>query len=387
MRIGLDIRPLLKETTGVGTYWGNLLFSLADIDRSNEYYLFSTSLKDRFSRKHLPPFRRCEFKEFRYPQKWLNFFWSRWGRPRLDKFFHTDLDLTHSPVPLICPTKGKKIITVHDLFFAEQPQLADKQARRLFLPGLSRALHQAEGIVAVSSYVKDMIMKKFSLSGQKIAVIHHGVDPGFFRPRKNRSDKSIREKYSLPEGYIFFIGTEEPRKNIPRLIEACHLLFQHVPDTELVIAGKTGRDTPAVQQKIKDFRISSRVKRLPYLPREEVPALYRGARLFVFPSLCEGFGLPLLEAAACRVPVAASRAPALPETGGDAALYFDPLSPEDMARVMRRGLEDDAVREQLIQAGGKRIERFSWNRAARLTQAFHFKTAGAGPAELPEKQS
>ncbi len=376
MKIGLDIRPLLKEATGVGTYWRNLLSFLAEIDDCNEYYLFSCSLKDRFDRKNLPRFRHLTFKDLRFPQKWLNSIWTRWERPRMDWFFRTGLNITHSPSPVLCPTKGKKIITVHDLFFVEHPELADKEARERFLPNFAQTLQRADAVVTVSAYVKKLLIEKFSLSGDKIYIIHHGVDAEFFQHGNPGADQAVWGKYNLTPGYIFFIGTGEPRKNIPRLLEAFDAVRREIPGLEMVIAGKPGGDTPVIKQKIRRSRMVNRVKLLPYIPREEVPALYRGAGLFVFPSLCEGFGLPLLEAMASQVPVAASRAPAIPEIAGKAALYFNPRSSEEMARVIRRGLQDESVREELIEAGNVRIREFSWRQAARLTKALYLETAG-----------
>jgi glycosyltransferase involved in cell wall biosynthesis len=376
MKIGLDIRPLLKEATGVGVYWKNLLSSLAAIDDSNEYHLFSCSLKDRFDLTTVPRFQNQTFKDLRFPQKWLNALWARWGRPSMDRIFHTDLDITHSPSPLVCPTRGKRIITVHDLFFVEHPGFADEEARKLFLPNLERTLQQTDAVVAVSAHVKKKLMEIFSLPGRKISVIHHGVEMDFFHPRDEEKDALIWAKYGLTPGYIFFIGAGEPRKNIPRLLEAFDIVSREIPDAELVLAGKSGGDTPVIQRKMRHKRIADRIKLLSYIPRKEVPALYRGAGLFVFPSLCEGFGLPLLEAMASHIPVAASRAPAIPEIAGKAALYFDPVSPADMAQAIQQGLQDEKLRENLKEAGEKRIGEFSWKQAAALTYALYTETAG-----------
>ena len=119
MRIGFDVRPFLKEETGIGIYFKNLLFSLSQIDQDNEYYLFSSSFKDRFLTHKIPPFSRMRFRDFPIPVKAVSFFWNKLGWPPLDYFFKTGLDLTHSPSPLILPTKGKKVITVYDLFFMD----------------------------------------------------------------------------------------------------------------------------------------------------------------------------------------------------------------------------------------------------------------------------
>jgi glycosyltransferase involved in cell wall biosynthesis len=376
MRVGLDIRPLMKEATGVGIYWKNLLASLAEKDDANEYYLFSCSLKERFDSKDIPPFRHVRFKDVRFPQKWLNLLWARWARPRLDGFFRTKLQLTHSPSPLLCPTNGKKIITVHDLFFADHPELADDEARTLFLPVLRKTLQQADAVVAVSAYVKEALMEKFSLPHQKISVIPHGVNTEIFHAEEKSTDRLVWDKYDIHPGYILFIGTGEPRKNLPRLLDAFALLCRENSEAALVIAGKPGKDTPVIKKRSDQHPLNSRVRLLPYVPADDIPSLYRGAGLFVFPSLCEGFGLPLLEAMASRIPVAASRAPAIPETAGKAALYFDPYSIEEMKRIIQQGLMDNEVRKNLIQAGIERTQLYSWKQAADLTKKLYEETAG-----------
>src|SRR4030042_1056628 len=124
MRIGFDLRSFLKEETGVGVYFRNLLRELAAVDRENEYFLFSSSWKDRFPPERLPGFARQRFRDFRLPVRLVNFLWYRIGWPTLDSFFRARLDLTHSPVPLHLPTRGRKVITVCDLFFLEPPALA-----------------------------------------------------------------------------------------------------------------------------------------------------------------------------------------------------------------------------------------------------------------------
>ena len=132
MRIGVDVRPFLSRETGVGTYLKNLLFQLARIDEANEYCLFSSSWKERFPVEKIPSFAKSRFRDLRIPVRTVNFLWYRLGRPSLDSNFGTKLDLTHAPTPLALPTGGKKIVTVYDPFFLDQPGKADRQARDVF---------------------------------------------------------------------------------------------------------------------------------------------------------------------------------------------------------------------------------------------------------------
>ncbi len=186
MRIGLDLRPFLKDATGIGVYYRNLLFSLAEIDPSNEYFLFSSSFKDRFPKSQLPPFQKRCVRDLHWPSRLINWMWSRVQRPKLETFFKSALDLTHSPTPLVLPSRGRAIVTVHDLFFLEHPTRVDRKTRNLFLRHTRDSLDRADGVIAVSQYTKDETVRRFDLDPAKIRVIHHGLKKGM-RSRQGRS--------------------------------------------------------------------------------------------------------------------------------------------------------------------------------------------------------
>jgi glycosyltransferase involved in cell wall biosynthesis len=371
MKIGIDLRPLLRFETGVGTYVKNLIFSLSNIDMENDYYLFSSSLKQRFSPSKIPILSKMHFRDFRCPVKLLNFAWYRLGWPTMDAFFKTRLDLTHSPTPLICPTKGKAIVTVHDLFFMDFPSLANREARKFFLKNIHRSLQMSHGVIVDSNFIKKQLLERFPINKEKIKAIYLGVDQEFSSDITFEEIKNFREAHSLSSRVIVFVGAMEPRKNLINLVKAFRIVHSKEPDVNLVIAGRRGRDYPALKKNIDENGLHAWVKILDYLSTRDLKRLYRAGTLFVFPSFCEGFGLPLLEAMASGMPVAASERAALPEIAGDAALYFDPDEPEEIACRILELLGDGDLRKRYIESGKKRAKEFDWGKTAETTLDFY----------------
>jgi len=371
MRIGFDVRPFLKEETGVGIYFKNLLFSLSRIDHSNEYYLFSSSLKDRFSSAKIPLFAKKRFRDFPFPVKVMNFFWYKLSWPPLDYFFRTELDLTHSPIPLILPTKGKKIVTVHDLFFMDFPRMIDREVRKNFVSKIKNSLLEADGIVAVSQFTRNQLLERFAIEEKKVKVIYHGLDPKFKTDISPNEIEEIKKAYSLSPSFILFVGAIEPRKNLLNLIEALKIIHKKYKKIPLVIVGRKSQDYKNLEKKIKQNKLESWIKMMGYLPDNEVRVFYRLASLLAFPSFCEGFGLPLIEAMASSLPVATSQASAMPEIAQDAALYFHPEDPEDIADKIIIALKDEDLREILKARGKKRVLDFDWGTTAAETLSFY----------------
>jgi len=367
------MRPFLRYETGVGTYIKNLLFSLSNIDMKNDYYLFSSSLKQRFSPSKIPIINRMHFRDFHYPVKLLNFFWYRLGWPTMDAFFKTKLDLTHSPTPLICPTKGKTIVTVHDLFFMDFPDMANQEARKFFYKNIHKSLQSSNGVIVVSHCIKKQILERFEIDQEKIKVIYHGVDSEFSSDVSLEEINNFRKSHSLSSRTIVFVGAMDPRKNLLNLIEAFKIVHTKEPNVSLVLAGRRGHDFPALKKSVDKNNLHTNVKVLDYLSLRELKRLYRAGTIFAFPSYCEGFGLPLLEAMISGMPVVASNRTALPEIAGEAALYFDPDKPQEMAAAILKLLEDNELREMFIELGKKRAKEFDWGKTAKSTLSFYQK--------------
>ncbi|MFW6160692.1 MAG: glycosyltransferase family 4 protein, partial [Acidobacteriota bacterium] len=350
--------------TGVGIYLKNLLFNLAEIDEENKYFLFSSSFKDEFPKEKIPPFKNVNFRHYRIPVRAINCFWYKLGWPPLDSLFKVNLDLTHSPSPLILPTRGKKIITIYDLFFLKHPRLADKEAEKDFVPRVADAVRQARAVVAISHSTGKDILEFFPEAEEKIRVIPLGVDKSFGEQILIGRLEQIRMRLGLPERFLLYVGAIEPRKNLIRLLEALKIVHYRSEKIPLVVAGRPGRIMDEFKEKIRQLQLQNEILLQGYVSNRDLRFYYQLALGLIFPSLCEGFGLPLLEAMACGLPVAASNAPALPEVAGKAALYFDPFDQEDMAAKIISLCLDESIRDTLIYEGKTRINKFSWEKTA-----------------------
>jgi glycosyltransferase involved in cell wall biosynthesis len=371
MRLGFDLRPFLREETGVGTYLRNLLFQLAEIDRTNEYFLFSSSWRDRFPADKVPPFEHRRFHDYRLPVRALNSLWQKRRFPKLDSFFRTELDLTHSATPLILPTRGKKVITVHDTFFMDFPDLAGEEAGKAFFRLAAGSFRDADGIVTPSTATAVEIISRFTIEEKKVKIIPHGLDKRFLEDVPAAELKATRKRCNLPPSFLLYVGAQVPRKNLVRFVEALKIVHLHGLQISLVLAGPPGEDSGAIRAKAESLGIGHWVMSTGYLEDSDIRNTYRLATAFVMPSLCEGFGMPLIEAMASGVPIAASQASAIPEVCRDAAVYFQPGSAESMAEKVVSVIEDDNLRKRLIARGKERARDFSWQRAAAETLAFY----------------
>jgi glycosyltransferase involved in cell wall biosynthesis len=301
----------------------------------------------------------------------VNFLWNKVGWPALDRFFKTRLDLAHSPTPLILPTSGKKIVTVYDLCFLEFPHLSDDESKHVFSSRIDKSLHLADRIITISHFSQEQILRRFSIDKDKIRVTHLGIDLNFWREVDREETERIRSKYNLPPSYLLFVGAQEPRKNIGNLIEALKIVHSNYKSIPIVLAGREGKDSANILARIDKHDLKQWVYMTGYMNDFELREIYRLATVFVFPSLCEGFGLPVLEAMASGIPIITSHTAALPEVCQDAALFVDPEQPESMAEVIIRVLKDADLRDGLVKKGEKRVLDFSWESTAEQTLSIY----------------
>ena len=262
------------------------------------------------------------------------------------------------------------MVTIHDLGYLHFPR-AHRLLDRLYLDLSTRFNARAAAhIIADSQATKRDLVERYGVEPSKISVIYPGYDEEAFQPvREREAIEAVKARYGIAGDYILFVGTIQPRKNLVRLMEAFSLLKRQAADLQLVIAGKKGWLYEAIFRRVEELGLEGQVVFTGYVAEEGLPALFSGARLFVFPSLYEGFGLPVLEAMACGTPVVCSNASSLPEVAGDAALLFDPLDVEGMAAAMGRVLGDERLRAELIERGLQRARGFSWEKCARETLA------------------
>jgi glycosyltransferase involved in cell wall biosynthesis len=257
---------------------------------------------------------------------------------------------------------------IYDLGFLRHPgslRAKDHLYLRRYLP---RTLRRASRIVVISETVKRELREAFPIADEKIAVVHPAVDHAVFRPDiAPEARAAVRAKYGLPGPYLFSLSTREPRKNFPGLVEAYALLPSEIRERfPLVVAGGEGWKNESLFAAIRRLGLENRVRFLGYIPDADRAPLMREADLFALPSLYEGFGMPVLEAMACGTPVVTTGRGALPEVGGDAVVYADPLDPGSIAREMESVLGDPVLRQRLAAAGPARAAGFRWDASARI---------------------
>jgi glycosyltransferase involved in cell wall biosynthesis len=308
--------------------------------------------------------------------------WRRiaWEQSRLAAVSRS-LDLLHglafaTPLACACPS----VVTVHDLSFLRFPN-AFRRFNRSYLSFITRiSTRKATRVIAVSESTRQDIITFFGVPGERVAVVPNGVAEEF-HPADPAEVAEFRGNKGLPEHFILFLGTLEPRKNIIRLLEAYALWLRKLPAgvngaPTLVIAGAKGWFYETIFTRVNDLGLTDRVIFPGFVPTEELPWWYRAAELFIYPSLFEGFGLPVLEAMACGTPTITSNASSLPEVAGDAALLIDPADTEGLAGAMAYVLAEPEMAAKMRAAGLRQAARFSWASTAAQTAAVYRTVLG-----------
>jgi len=364
MRIGLDARVTYYTRGGISAYARNLAAALPALDAPDDYIIFH-------ARKARESLLQPEPTNARRADCWTPAH-HRFERVAfgLELLPHR-LDLLHSPD--FIPPFGtfKSIITVHDLTFLLYPQFLTADSRRYYNDQIRFAVRRADAILADSDATQADIIALLGVPPRKITTVHLAPDANFHPLPVDQVD-AVLNRLNLPKNYLLFVGTLEPRKNIPGLIRAYTLLPPDAPP--LVIAGNKGWLFDDVHKIVRDRNLTSRVILLQDFSTADLPALYQGASVLILPSHYEGFGLPVLEAFACGAPVVISDRASLPEIAGDAAALCDPDDPASIAHAIGRVLDDSDFRKTLIARGRERVKDFSWEKCAKETLAVYQKT-------------
>ena len=369
--IGIDATCIPSNIVGGSSYIVNLIKTLAQFDNNNIYLIFAKKknilMWQSFVSKSNFKFIPCNLLG-RGPR----IFWELVILPFQLKQFN--VDIFHAPHYFLPLLKGswRSVVTIHDMSFFILPS-AYNLPRRWFLQRvILLSLRKADKIIAVSESTKKDIVNICNVPVDTIKVIHEARSE-HFKPIKDQTIlKEIKYRYNTSDNFILFVGELQPRKNIVNLIRAYFLARQKSSlEYKLIIVGQKTWKVRDIFSTVKDLGLEEKVIFTGYVPQEDLPLLYNAASLFVYPSLCEGFGLTILEAMACGVPVITSNIFSMPEVTGDAAKLVDPYSVEEIASVIYEILSDEALRESMIQKGFERIKEFSWERAARETLAVY----------------
>ncbi len=363
MKIGIDIRCLTEsQYSGISEYTHNLLKSLFLIDSKNQYFLFYNSAK----RLQVPKFNfsNITYKDFKYPNKIFNLGISLFKITAIDKMIgNVDVFLTPSFLFTNLSSHCKKILVVHDLSFELYPEFFTLKKRLWHkLIGPKKLCQQADVIIAISENTKNDLINIYGIRPEKIKVIYQGINEMFFQPINESEKQKIKEKYNLPDNYLLYLGNLEPRKNVETLIMA----FAKVKDesVKLVITGGEAWKYKKIYQLWQKSPAQKRIKFLGYVDSNDKPALYSLAKIFIYPSIYEGFGLPPLEAMSCGTPVITSFNSSLVEAVGDAGLLIDPNNSNELGVVINQLLADQNLQNLLKNKGLKHCQQFRWAKAA-----------------------
>ncbi|MCP4536800.1 MAG: glycosyltransferase family 4 protein [Chloroflexi bacterium] len=317
----------------------------------------------------LPPDITFSIRQSRWPtsRAAVRVLWEQLVQPWVLR--RIDADLVHGPVfvgPLFasCPT----VVTIHDLSFIRFPNLF-RPANRLYLTALTRfSARRARRLIAVSAHAAAEAAQLLDVPSERIDVVYHGVDP-VFRPISTDEVAAFRERQGIPEQFVLFLGTLEPRKNLVRLVEAFARIYDD--KTKLVLAGGKGWLYDTLFARVESLGLENAVIFPGYVASDDLPLWYNAATTLAYPSIYEGFGLPVLEAQACGTPVLTSNVSSLPEAAGDAALIVDPYDVEALAAGLNQMLTNEPLRRELRERGLAHASRFSWTRTAQETASVY----------------
>jgi len=375
MLIGIDAsRATVTQLTGTERYSLEIIRALLDADSPHRWRLY---FRDLPSPSLCSWTGSAEVRIIPFPRLWthIRLSWEMAAHPPDILFVPAHV------LPIIHPRRSA--VTIHDLGYRYFPE-AHPPASRLYLElGTRWNAWRARRVVVDSEATRADLMRFYGTPAHKIRVIYPGHTAWIQRVEDPARIRSARERLGIPEQYILYVGTIQPRKNLVRLIEAYAAVRRRWPaGTEpphLVLGGKMGWMTQDIVGAVQRNGLENLVHLVGYVPDEELPALLSGAQAFAFPSLYEGFGFPVLEAMACGTPVICSNTSSLPEVAGGAALLVDPLDVDDIAGAILRVLQDEGLRRHLVEAGYRQVQRFSWQNTARQFLEL-FEEMGAEPA-------
>jgi len=370
MQIGVDARLTYYTTAGIGQYTINLLRALADLDHEEDFTVFQ-------SRKATAPL--VDHGDFRHLGLWTP------SHHRFEPYLlglellQYSLDLLHSP-DFIPPfqRRFKSIITIHDLAFLHYPSFLTRESARYY-GRIDQAVRRAHHIIAVSESTRRDIVNLLGVPDDKITVIHEAADP-LFRPldRAEAAD-FVGKRFDLPERFILFVSTIEPRKNVQGLLRAYRqFLDDYKLDVALVLVGAPGWLCDDVFALVEELGLQKTCRFLGKVSSEDLLHLYNAARCLAHPAFYEGFGLTPLESMACGTPTVVSQVSSLPEVVGDAALLVDPEDEEQLIVALWRLVTDDGLWAELRDKGLRRASAFSWEKTARRTLDVYQKVLSSG---------
>lgn len=373
MIIGLASEWIGEQVGGPERYATNLIRHVVRVDADNKFVIFVTPRGARCLSDLADS--RVVLRPTPLNSRW---YYVPFGLPL--EVLKKPVDLLHATFTVVPWCPGKRIVlTVHDVSPSVHPEFFPPMLRHRYNWLLARGVARADSIIVPSEASKRELLEHYRVAQEKVTVIYEGVDDVFAPEVSEFSAPAEDPGWEIPSDFILYIGRFQMRKNLERLLEAFDLLRKRFgSELKLVLAGKDMWHQQRIAEKIQSLGLEKDVICPGYVPDRTLETLYRKARVFAYPSIHEGFGIPPLEAMARGVPVMASNRSAMPEILGDAAVYADPYDVGEMAHALERLLSDEQLRQQMIQRGKERIKRYSWQTAARETLDVYRATLAKG---------
>lgn len=370
MRVSLELQPCLRTKSGIGIYTYEISKALQNI---NNLELIGDMFNYRDKRNFNDYIKDINFRINTCSLLSYGVYRRIWNYVPLkyNSLFDDKSDIYHFFDYVVPPRiKGKVITTIHDMTYELYPNIVEKKTLNRIKTGIQYSVDRADKIITISESSKKDIVKFLNISESKISIVSPGVDYNLYN--KNYTDltkRNVRLKYDLPIRYILYMGTLEPRKNIETIIKAFGLFKKEIDlsgkDIKLVIAGKKGWMFESIFNLVNKLNLQDEIVFTDYVDEVDKPIIYKMASLFVFPSLYEGFGIPVLEAMASSVPVITSNVSSLPEVAGNAAMLIDPIDISSIAKYMKKIIQDNNFSYDLIKKGHIQAQSFTWDMSAR----------------------
>ncbi len=371
MKVCIDIQSAVTQRAGVGRYTREIVQHLASAAPDDRFLLPYFDFRNDASPIDVP---NAEMRPIRWcPGRIAQLAWKTIQWPPYD-MFSGNADVYHFPNFIIPPLRNKKsVVTIHDMSFVPYPHFAEGRNVRYLNAHIKNTVKRADAIITVSHFSAREICTYLGVPEERVFAIHHGISDTFARPGEEETARVLTE-CKLDRPYLLTVGTIEPRKNIPLLIDIFEKLEDF--DGDLVIAGGLGWKYEPIMERIKNSPRAESIRCPGYTADEQLPALYAGASAFMVTSYYEGFGFPPVEAMACGTPVISSTGGSLAEVLGEGAVLVDSTSSEAWLDPVRKVLGDSSFREELITRGFKKAAGYRWAQAAAKTMDVYRQVAG-----------
>ncbi len=355
MNIGFDAKRAFNNLTGLGNYSRTLIAGLAEHFPDNRYVLFTPSIR-------LHSFENRQNISIVKPEglhRHLKWYWRSFFLPAEQK--KAGLHIYHglsNELPFGKSSETvKQVVTIHDLIFLKYPQYYSFIDRKIYETKVRHSCEAADKIIAISEQTKRDIIEWFPALENKIDVVYQSCDARFQQPINQDELQRVKNKLALPEKYILYVGTITERKNILNLVKSYSQIVNET-DVQLVLAGDGGDYKAQVKKLVQQLGLEKRVRMIEQIEGNDMPALYRGASLFVYPSVYEGFGIPIIEALFSDVPVVTTQGGCFPEAGGPYTCYVNTSNSDALAQAMKAILSNQSLREKMIQEGKNYVQKF-----------------------------